>query len=357
MIKIFRKIRQKMLSENKIGKYVLYAIGEIVLVVIGILIALWINTQKHEMAQQKKIDTILVKIQNDLLQDIDNAEWLLENYMRKDSIYNRLMGGNLSNEDIKAMPWKGSRGINFVTEWWMDYHLQNNGYKQLMNIIDVVPEKYDGLIKTLEFNYINRQATFQSYNKNSEDIVRQYKYYLNDNHSWKAIDDYNGEMSDAQAEYIRDNPKFKNQMNALLGSFTAMVWEYKRYRKVLMQTYIMINELLGKNARPLPTDIRTTSLASEKDAGRFIGLYKLTSGNENIFDSDYIEVFNEGKDLFFKAKDNEVFRSLLFLDAKKPLFAEQGGITIWRFDRQGKNTLKRFNGRRGITEWIKVDNE
>ena len=43
MIKFFRNIRQKLLSENKISKYLIYAIGEIVLVVIGILIALGIN--------------------------------------------------------------------------------------------------------------------------------------------------------------------------------------------------------------------------------------------------------------------------------------------------------------------------
>ena len=43
MIKFFRKIRQNMITDNKISKYILYAIGEIVLVVIGILIALYVN--------------------------------------------------------------------------------------------------------------------------------------------------------------------------------------------------------------------------------------------------------------------------------------------------------------------------
>ena len=43
MLKFFRRIRQKLIAENKVGKYLIYAIGEIVLVVIGILIALWIN--------------------------------------------------------------------------------------------------------------------------------------------------------------------------------------------------------------------------------------------------------------------------------------------------------------------------
>ena len=48
MIKFFRRIRQRLLNENKISRYFLYAIGEIVLVVIGILIALQINTWNQE---------------------------------------------------------------------------------------------------------------------------------------------------------------------------------------------------------------------------------------------------------------------------------------------------------------------
>lgn len=58
MIKFFRKIRRKMLTENKFSKYMLYAIGEIVLVVIGILIALSINNwneQRKEIVQEQKI--------------------------------------------------------------------------------------------------------------------------------------------------------------------------------------------------------------------------------------------------------------------------------------------------------------
>ncbi len=43
MIKFFRKIRQQLLTENKFSKYLVYALGEIILVVIGILIALQIN--------------------------------------------------------------------------------------------------------------------------------------------------------------------------------------------------------------------------------------------------------------------------------------------------------------------------
>ena len=54
MIKFFRKIRQNLLSEGKTGKYLKYAIGEIVLVVIGILIALQLNSWKEEIKAKEE---------------------------------------------------------------------------------------------------------------------------------------------------------------------------------------------------------------------------------------------------------------------------------------------------------------
>jgi hypothetical protein len=58
MIAFFRRLRQKLLTENKFSKYLLYAIGEIALVVIGILIALNINNAneyKKERAQEQLV--------------------------------------------------------------------------------------------------------------------------------------------------------------------------------------------------------------------------------------------------------------------------------------------------------------
>ncbi len=54
MIKFFRHIRKQLLTENKFSKYLLYAIGEIVLVVIGILIALSINNWNKRKVNREK---------------------------------------------------------------------------------------------------------------------------------------------------------------------------------------------------------------------------------------------------------------------------------------------------------------
>lgn len=70
MIKFFRKIRQQLLTENKVSKYLLYAIGEIILVVIGILIALSINSWNEERLDKKEVATYLEQIRTELEYDI-----------------------------------------------------------------------------------------------------------------------------------------------------------------------------------------------------------------------------------------------------------------------------------------------
>ena len=70
MINFFRKIRLKLLSENRFSKYLIYAIGEIILVVIGILIALQLNTLQVEK-KNREIEKVLLKnVKKDLESDI-----------------------------------------------------------------------------------------------------------------------------------------------------------------------------------------------------------------------------------------------------------------------------------------------
>jgi hypothetical protein len=71
MIKFFRKIRQNLLMENKSGKYFTYAIGEIILVVIGILIALQVSNWNQLRAEQNTINTYYAKLAITLEVDIN----------------------------------------------------------------------------------------------------------------------------------------------------------------------------------------------------------------------------------------------------------------------------------------------
>ena len=74
MIKFFRKIRYNLMSENKIGKYFKYAIGEIILVVIGILLAVYINEQITENRNNIVRCKYLEELKFTLEYDIEDIE-------------------------------------------------------------------------------------------------------------------------------------------------------------------------------------------------------------------------------------------------------------------------------------------
>jgi hypothetical protein len=77
MIKFFRHIRKSLLNEGKTSKYFKYAIGEIVLVVIGILIALQINNWNENNKNQKEVTFQLSKLRDNLISDKAQIEKLI----------------------------------------------------------------------------------------------------------------------------------------------------------------------------------------------------------------------------------------------------------------------------------------
>lgn len=80
MIKFFRKIRFNLMSENKTSKYFKYAIGEIILVVIGILIALQINTWNQERILFKEEQIILKNIKEEFIENKKVIQSAMEQY-------------------------------------------------------------------------------------------------------------------------------------------------------------------------------------------------------------------------------------------------------------------------------------
>jgi len=81
MINFFRNIRRQLASEKKFQKYFRYALGEIVLVVIGILIALQINNWNEERKQDESFNILLEQLYNDFdlqAQSLSNTEQFIE---------------------------------------------------------------------------------------------------------------------------------------------------------------------------------------------------------------------------------------------------------------------------------------
>jgi uncharacterized membrane-anchored protein YhcB (DUF1043 family) len=90
MIKFFGQIRQNLIKENKTTNYIKYAIGEIVLVVIGILIALSINNWNEQRKEQNRLLNIYSLIYDDIENDKQELTRNLEFYNQKKSVFDKV---------------------------------------------------------------------------------------------------------------------------------------------------------------------------------------------------------------------------------------------------------------------------
>jgi hypothetical protein len=100
MIKFFRTIRKSLLMENKKAKYFKYAIGEIILVVIGILIALSINNWNENRIKTKKETKILNTLLKDLSQAQLMSESLIDSERKHIRLYELILGNRVVHEQL-----------------------------------------------------------------------------------------------------------------------------------------------------------------------------------------------------------------------------------------------------------------
>ena len=105
MIKFFRHIRLKLLAGNRLSQYLIYAVGEIVLVVIGILLALSINQWNQERTNLKKAEDYIERIVADIANDTITLKSYMEGQQPREQLFkdyfNYLEQGNINLAQLK----------------------------------------------------------------------------------------------------------------------------------------------------------------------------------------------------------------------------------------------------------------
>lgn len=103
MIKFFRHIRHRLVFESKFSRYLLYAIGEIILVVIGILIALQVNNWNEKRNDEVEVATYLEQIEAELDIDIQALDSRIEKVDRIIDYLNKLDSGKYDDLDLNRL--------------------------------------------------------------------------------------------------------------------------------------------------------------------------------------------------------------------------------------------------------------
>jgi hypothetical protein len=213
MIKFFRNIRKTNLKEGKAINYFKYAIGEIVLVVVGILIALGINnwnSQRNNKAQvAKHLETIRLNLQDDIKQ----ADSLLHDTQTTGEYANTFFGQfktNLpidNNIQLYMLYLMFERNIE-VNKSGFDALLNSNG----MSFVDEYLQ-----IKILDYYRLIEQLKSREENANTE-IKTMYEPYVKTNYYWL----YNKTNPwPRQVAYYKDDPRPIEDIHEKLASVIA----------------------------------------------------------------------------------------------------------------------------------------
>ena len=174
MLTFFRRIRKGLLDGGAIRKYVLYAVGEILLVMIGILLALQVNNWNEQRKVRILEKNVLLEIRNALSSDLENQfDFHLTNSQKAihslDFIYKHLS---------QSLPYNDSLSFYFSVLAWeanKDWTPQNIAFESLkskgIDLISTSDIKY-AILKIYNLDYPHITKSFYTYKNNIENYGR-----------------------------------------------------------------------------------------------------------------------------------------------------------------------------------------
>jgi len=170
MIGFFRKIRKKLADDNKPLKYMRYAIGEILLVVVGILIALQINNWNEEQKERVKEREVLEDIMNNLNRNnelIRNSLVQINNIDKSSDIVISVIRSKKPYSDTLD-----SHFFNSTKSGGLLFPLSSEGYESLKNVgFDIIrsDSMKDKILELFEISYKRIKEKTQWSNERSRE--------------------------------------------------------------------------------------------------------------------------------------------------------------------------------------------
>ena len=255
MIKFFRKIRQRLLLENRLSKYSLYAVGEILLVVIGILIALQIHNQNDLRKERLKEIHYLENIKTDLNINLLEMDRYLD--IRTESIE----GANRILEHFEGKPITdysafNADGVRIYN--WQKFWQNNNTFQELVNSGNLALISNDAIKKSLfdiESIYKKMKSEEDHYRFDTEKLLYEPLYELMDlnpmvsNFEFHASNGQSGKDVSLSAEYFADflkSTKVKNGFVMTVLEFGIMNTQMREMKGMTENLIVLIDEEIEK---------------------------------------------------------------------------------------------------------------
>ncbi len=241
MIKFFRKIRYDLMEKNKTGKYLKYAVGEIVLVVIGILIALQINNWNENRKAKVLEKSILIELKKSMYSDIENqispniAQLTLD--LRNIKVIEKLLNNEISyNDSIDEKFSSLMFSKSFKWEITAYKILENQGINIIRN-----PKLKESILK----NYNTRYPEVKDFLENfSNNLNLFFRPIMRSNFAFEYSDSLNTKYIPLNITDLKSNQEFKNAVNTAFLNFSYNLKAHKELEKEIIKTISLIDLVL-----------------------------------------------------------------------------------------------------------------
>jgi hypothetical protein len=215
MIKVFRHFR--FLNQQKYSKYVIYAIGEILLVVIGILIALQVNNWNEDQKNRNTIHQLMMALEKDLEANVKEATRVINWHYERDSIIQLILDQNLTRDDYRQNGMYRDIYINF------NYPFLKQEYLLKVLELESLGRKYNHLLPQIKL-YKNLIDTERQMEQTIwDDVFNEIR--KQENRSWFLLKTPE-HWSDALDYYMKD-PVFLNKVdiyrNNIIGNYNRRI--------------------------------------------------------------------------------------------------------------------------------------
>ena len=251
MLFLLRNIRRKLLTQNKVITYLLYAIGEILLVVIGILIAVKIDDWSEQKKMDAKAEALLMQIQDEVYNTIEEIDISQEFYTEKDSLYQHLKINSFPYEDFaKPENWE----LRNLTYSYSPFIVQNEGFKSYIDQIDLFSTEHQKLSSQLKKVFID----FDRFIKDSEARIkiavdRQTEYARTQ--PWFGVLVDNDTVAFPKfVDYLANDHQYRNEAIDYRSKIFQASIRRIAFKKELVDLYLSIDTVLH-HLRPLPPTI------------------------------------------------------------------------------------------------------
>ena len=242
MIKFFRNIRKTLLVEGKTTNYLKYAIGEIVLVVIGILIALQINNWNQDRIDRKNEMKILKELKTDLditINDLENTIFEVQQRFDSTIVVLEYIDAQIPFEDKMYLAYDYMRGPRWFYPRTITYeNLKSSGINKITNdsikikLAEVFGQKLNR-IKDIEGRMLE---LLWDLNQELETV----SIYTEINHSGATL------VIPEHFESFKENKSLVNSIIIFNNRRHLALFIFKNYKESVLELKRIIEEELNK---------------------------------------------------------------------------------------------------------------